>query len=265
MTRNGYLPRDVPPYTFEDGSPARHPWVLFIFAFNEGKKLETQLSRLPPVDERGFDVVLGDDGSTDGSCPASFLGRFHLRGIVRLGRNRGLSPNVKAGFDWLLEQDYRGVVMMNGNDRDGVEALPLFLEKLAAGIGYVQGSRFRPGGEHVNTPPYRLWSIRLVHAPLFSLAAGHWLTDTTNGYRAFSTEALRAMGDGLFSPRFQHYEIEQYLAWKALRCGIKSCEIPVARRYQADTKTQPYSKIRPGIGWWHMLKPLFGLLVRAYR
>ena len=259
------LHRCVPPYSFEEGESSHHPWVLFIFAYNEGGKLATQLSRLPAPAGRDYDVMIGDDGSTDGSCPSQLLARFGLRGIVRLDRHRGLSPNVKACFAWLLEQDYRGVIMMNGNDRDGVEALPRFVAKLAEGYDYVQGSRFRPGGLHANTPRYRLWSIRLVHAPLFSLAAGRWMTDTTNGYRAFSVECLRAMGDGLFSPMFEHYEIEQYLAWKALRCGVRSCEIPVARIYQTDIDTQPYSKIRPGIGWWHMIKPLIGLLFRIYR
>jgi dolichol-phosphate mannosyltransferase len=259
------LHRCVPRYSFEEGESSRHPWVLFIFVYNEGANLERQLSRLPVPDGRDYDVIIGDDGSTDGSCSSQLLARFGLRGIVHLDRHRGLSPNVKAGFAWLLEQNYRGVIMMNGNDRDGVEALPTFISKLSEGYDYVQGSRFIPGGLHANTPRYRLWAIRLVHAPLFSLAAGHRMTDTTNGYRAFSVECLRGMGDGLFSPKFENYEIEQYLAWKALRNGARNCEIPVARIYRADIGRQAYSKIRPGIGWWHMIKPLIGLLFRIYR
>ena len=256
--------RDVPPYRFEDGRPARHPWLVYIFAFNEGAKLENQLSRFPAPEARGYDIMLGDDGSSDGSTPAALIARFGLRGITRLERNRGLSPNIKAGMDWTLRQDYKGVVLMNGNDRDGVESVPAFLGKLQEGFGYVQGSRFASGGLHENTPGYRFWAIRLLHAPLFSLAAGRRFTDTTNGYRAFSIEALRAMGEGLFSDAFQKYEVEQYMAWKAVRLGWRSCEVPVARRYPADTKGQPFSKIRPGIGWWEMIKPLLMLLTRSY-
>ena len=258
------MTRDVPPYSFEPGAPARHPWLVYVFAFNEGLKLETQLARFPAPAARGYDLILGDDGSSDGSTPSSFVGRFGLRGVTRLAQNRGLSPNIKAGMDWYLAQGYRGVVMMNGNDRDGVETVPAFIEKLEAGFGYVQGSRFRPGGEHVNTPGYRHWSIRLVHAPLFSLAAWKWMTDTTNGYRAFSSKAIKALGEGLFSPEFQRYEVEQYMAWKTIRLGFSACEVPVARRYPADTASQPFSKIRPGIGWWHMIKPLLMLLTRSY-
>lgn len=256
--------RDVPAYRFEEGAPSRHRWLVAVFAFNEGAKLETQLKRFPPPAERSYDLMLGDDGSTDGSLPSSFIARFGLRGITRLEKNLGLSPNIKAGLDWALRQDYAGIVMMNGNDRDGVESVPDFIAKLEEGFAYVQGSRFKRGGLHENTPGYRFWAIRLVHAPLFSLAAGRWLTDTTNGYRAFSVAALRKMGDGLFSPEFQRYEIEQYMAWKAIRMGLPSTEIPVARRYPADTRSQPFSKIRPGIGWWQMLKPLLMLLTRSY-
>ncbi|MBI3300006.1 MAG: glycosyltransferase family 2 protein [Elusimicrobia bacterium] len=256
--------KDVPSYRFEDGRPARHPWLVYVFAFNEGTKLADQLARMPTPEARGYDIMLGDDGSSDGSAPSSFIARFGLRGITRLERNLGLSPNIKAGMDWTLKQGYKGVVLMNGNGRDGVEGVPDFLKKLEEGYGYVQGSRFLSGGLHENTPGYRFWAIRLVHAPLFSLAAGKRFTDTTNGFRAFSTAALRAMGDGLFSPEFQKYEVEQYMAWKTVRLGLRSCEIPVARRYPADTKTQQFSKIRPGIGWWEMMKPLLMLLTRSY-
>lgn len=264
MKADGKTTRDVPAYRLEEGAPPRHRWLVFIFAYNEGRKLETQLDRFPPPERRGYDLMLGDDGSSDGSCPSSFISRFGLRGITRLERNMGLSPNIKAGLDWLLRQDYDGIVMMNGNDRDGVESVPDFIARLEEGYGYIQGSRFKPGGLHENTPGYRFWAIRLLHAPLFSLAAGRWLTDTTNGYRAFSVAALRGMGDALFSPEFQRYEIEQYMAWKAIRLGYRSTEVPVARRYPADTRTQPFSKIRPGIGWWQMLKPLLMLLTRSY-
>ncbi|MFH1724560.1 MAG: glycosyltransferase family 2 protein [Elusimicrobiota bacterium] len=257
--------RDVPRYGYEPGVAARHPYLVYIFAYNEGAKLETQLRRFPPASERGYDLMLGDDGSTDGSTPPRLISEFGLRGITRLERNMGLSPNIKAGMDWYLRRDYRAVVLMNGNDRDGVDAVPRFLQKLEAGYDYVQGSRFRPGGRHINTPPYRFLAIRLVHAPLFSLAALRWMTDTTNGYRAFSTRTLRAMGDGLFSERFRKYEVEQYMAWKAIRSGLRTCEIPVTRRYAPRTGGASFTKIRPGIGWYEMIKPLVLLLVRSYK
>ena len=37
----------------------------------------------------------------------------------------------------------------------------------------MQGSRFLKGGRAVNTPPVRLLSVRLIHAPVISLTARH--------------------------------------------------------------------------------------------
>ena len=49
---------------------------------------------------------------------------------------------------------------------------------------------FIRGGHAVNTPPVRYAAVRLVHAPLVSLGAHQWFTDTTNAYRAYSREYL---------------------------------------------------------------------------
>lgn len=259
------MSKDIPAYRYEPGPLGKHPYLVLTFAFNEGEKLKRQLAKFPPPEERQYDLMLSDDGSTDGSTPSSYISEFGLRGITRLQKNMGLSPNIKAALDWYLTQSYEGVILMNGNDRDGVGAIPRFINKFKEGYDYIQGSRFLPGGEHINTPRYRHLAIRLIHAPLFSLAARRWMTDTTNGFRGFSTSAVGKMGDGLFSDRFQKYEIEQYMAWKAVRLGLKVSEIPVTRRYPSNKLGPNYSKIAPGIGWYYMIKPLVLLLLRVYR
>lgn len=255
----------IPSYRYEGGPAGNHPYLVYIFTYNEGDKLRNQLQRFPLPEERSFDLMIGDDGSTDGSLPYGLIDEFGIRGITRLERNSGLSANIKAGLDWFLQQDYQGIVMMNGNDRDDAEAIPRFIERLEKGFDYVQGSRFVAGGRHLNTPAYRYWGIRLIHAPLFSLASFKWMTDTTNGYRAFSSRFLRSLEDLIFQECFQKYEIEQYLAWKAIRMGTRVCEIPVSRVYPQNTRGSSFTKIAPGIGWYEMLKPLFCLLFRLYK
>lgn len=260
--------KDIPPAKVTTFLPADHPYLVFIFSYNEGAKLATQLSKFP-VSNRAFDIMLGDDGSTDNSISQDLTEKFRIRGVVRLTRNMGLSANIKAGLNWYFQENrYRGVVMMNGNDKDGPEAIPHFLDKLSAGYDYVQGSRFIQGGEASNTPPLRYWAIRFIHAPLFSLAARHWMTDTTNGYRAFSSRFLSDPRVHIFQSAFQKYELEQYLAWKALRLGFKCCEMPVARRYPpptAEANHSNFTKIKPGIGYWQMIKPILMLNLNRYR
>ncbi|HEY1660951.1 MAG TPA: glycosyltransferase family 2 protein [Verrucomicrobiae bacterium] len=252
----------LPEHEIELGFEQRHRYVVYIFAFNERSLLTQLLDKFPPPQERNFDLMLGDDGSKDGTAAADLVAKYGIRGVTRLKRNGGLSQNIMVALRWLAGQKYQGVILMNGNNRDGPAAIPEFIRKLEQGYGYVQGSRFVAGGQHVNTPWTRYLAIRLLHAPLFSLASFKWMTDTTNGYRAFSMAVLNDPRVDAFQPEFVKYEIEQYLAWKAIRLGYRATEIGVSRIYPVGQFT---SHIRPGLGWVSMFKPLIMLLFRRYR
>jgi glycosyltransferase involved in cell wall biosynthesis len=240
----------------------RHRYVVYIFAFNERPLLTQLLDQFPPPQERDFDFMLGDDGSTDATAGADLVAKYGIRGVTRLKRNSGLSQNIKVAIRWLSSQNYQGVIFMNGNNRDGPGAIPQFIRMLDQGYGYVQGSRFVAGGRQVNTPWIRYLAIRLLHAPLFSLASLKWMTDTTNGFRAFSMAFLNDPRVDSFQPAFVKYEIEQYLGWKAIRLGYGATEIGVSRMYPVG---QFSSHIRPGWGWVSMFKPLIMILFRRYR
>ncbi|MEM6823315.1 MAG: glycosyltransferase family 2 protein, partial [Verrucomicrobiota bacterium] len=159
-------------------------------------------------------------------------------------------------------------IMMNGNNKDNPSSIPQFLNELEQGLDYVQGSRFISGGHQENTPLIRHFAIRMIHAPLFSLAAHRWMTDTTNGYRAFSRSFLQDARVHLFQEAFQAYEIEQYMAWKALRLGFECKEISVSRCYpprNQQKSTASFSKIKPGSGYFLMIKPLLCLNLGLYK
>src|SRR3954471_8229598 len=107
---------DVPPAEAKQFLSQEQEWALLIFFYNEGPKLLRQLRRLPARGERTFDVILGDDGSTDNCADESRLGEFGINSFVRLDRNRGLSSIMKATLHWVLSStSYRGLVFVNGN------------------------------------------------------------------------------------------------------------------------------------------------------
>ncbi|MGF1679190.1 MAG: glycosyltransferase family 2 protein [Candidatus Methylacidiphilales bacterium] len=246
----------------------RHRDVVFIFVYNEAGKIARQLERFPPPSQRNYDVMIGDDAGSDGSVNEELIHRHGLRGWVRLEEHGGLSTNIRAGLHWMLSQSsYRSIIMMNGNNKDDPSALPRFVKPIEDGYDYVQGCRFMDGGSLNHTPWMRYLAIRLIHAPLFSLAARHWMSDTTNGFRAFSRRFLEDPRVYPFQSEFRAYEIEQYLAWKALRLGMRCKEISVARDYPAPSARRgiSISKIKPGSGHLLMMKPLLALLLGRYR
>jgi hypothetical protein len=135
-----------------------------------------------------------------------------------------------------IEEGYQGLVVIDGNGKDDVSAIPRFLELLEEGYDHIQGSRYIRGGKGVNTPIARHVGVKLVHAPLVSVAARKRYTDTTNGFRAYSRKLLTDMRVSPLRDVFLGYELHYYLAIRAARLGYRIIETPVTRSYPRDGK-----------------------------
>ena len=169
---------------------------------------------------------------------------------------------LRMGFDFALARGYAGILTIDGNNKDSIEDVPRFIEKLRAGYGLVQGSRFIKGGRAVNTPPGRYWAVRLIHAPVISLAARHWFTDTTNAYRAYSRAYLTHPAVQPLREVFVGYELLAYLSVRATRLGFLACEVPVTRAYPKGEA--PPTKIKGLRGNAGLLRVLFAALAGQY-
>jgi dolichol-phosphate mannosyltransferase len=190
-----------------------------------------------------IDIVVADGGSTDGSLAPETLGEFRLRALL-IKRDAGrLSAQMRMAIAFTLEQRYEGLVVIDGNGKDDVSAIPRFIALLDAGYDHIQGSRYIPGGEGINTPWTRTLAVRLLHAPLISLAAGEAYTDTTNGFRAYSRRLLTDPRVQPLRDVFSGYELHYYLAIRAARVKLRVIETPVTRRYPESGKTP--TKISP--------------------
>ena len=222
----------VPEFEVHEFVPRRTRFCVVIPVVNEGSRIRAELAE---IDALGIgllaDVIILDGGSTDGSTSTHVLQQHALRALlVKKGPGK-LSAQLRMGYAWALRQGYEGVVTIDGNNKDGVEAIPAFLNELEKGVDFVQGSRFIPGGKAINTPLLRLLAIQLLHAPLLSLGAGLRYTDTTNGFRAYSRRLLLAASIRPFRNIFATYELLAYLTVRAPRTGHLVKEIPVTRRY----------------------------------
>jgi dolichol-phosphate mannosyltransferase len=219
-------------------------WAICVFVINEGVKIRKQLAAMK-LYETQVDVIVADGGSSDGSLDEGLMREVGAKALlVKRGPGK-LSAQMRMAFDYCLAEGYEGVVVIDGNGKDGLDGIPRMVEALEAGWDHVQGSRFIPGGVHENTPMTRYVAVNLVHAPLISMAAGFRYTDTTNGFRAYSARLLRDSRIGVFRPCFDRYQLHYHLAIQAAALGYRVCEIPVARRYPAKGKTP--TKIQ-GIG-----------------
>ena len=77
-------------------------------------------------------------------------------------------------FAYALRQGYDGILQIDGNNKDGFEAIPEFIKGLQEGYDYVQGSRFIKGGVATNTPWARWFGVRFLASPILSIGSGFW-------------------------------------------------------------------------------------------
>lgn len=215
---------------------ARHAYALVIPVINEGERIRQQLQRIREA-QLPVDVVIADGGSTDGSLAPAFLAEQGVRALLTKTGPGRLSAQLRMAYAWCLQQNYQGIVTIDGNGKDGVGAVRDVVHQLQQGFDYVQGSRYRPGGVAENTPLERTLGNRLVHAPLLSLAGRHWFTDTTNGFRGYSARYLLDPRVQPFRHLFQRYELLFYLTVRAGQLGFRVCEVAVERRYPKTGKT----------------------------
>lgn len=253
--------RDVPSFDVHEFHERQSDYCLCVFVINESGRLETQLERMKAFC-RGVDIVIADGGSSDGSTDESLLKSFGVNSLLTKTGPGKLGAQMRMAFAWAIERGYRGVVCMDGNNKDDPVAVPEFINRLDSGHDHIQGSRFVPGGVSENLPLSRWAGLKLLHAPLISIASRYPYTDTTNGFRAYSTRLLNEPRVSVFREVFSGYELHYYLAVRAARLGFRVCEIPVTRRYPARGATP--TKISPIRGNLRVLWCLFATVLGAY-
>ncbi len=226
---------DVPAHEAAVYAPRRHAYALVIPVINEGERIRGQLLRIQAA-ALPVDVIIADGGSTDGSLDADFVTQAGVRAVLTKTGPGKLSAQLRMAYAWCLRQGYAGIVTIDGNGKDGVDAVVAMVAKLEDGCDYVQGSRYLPGGAAENTPLERTIANRGIHAPLLSLAGRHWFTDTTNGFRAYSAAYLTHPDVRPFRAEFSVYNLLFYLTVRAGQLGLKVAQVPVVRRYPEDGK-----------------------------
>jgi len=219
------------------------------FAYNEGEKIRRTLSRHPA--DRAWDLLVHDDGSTDGA-----LDGIDPRVIVlRHETNQGIGAAMKRVFQYSLDHYYDVLVIHAGNDKDNPLEIPALLDPIARGdADFVQGSRYLSGGGFGNMPAYRVVGTRVIHPLIASMAARKRITESTNGFRAFRTTLLRDPRIDWRQPWLDRYELEPYLLLKTIRLGYRHVEVPVTKIYPPHAIG--YTKMRPVVDWWSIIRPL---------
>jgi dolichol-phosphate mannosyltransferase len=252
----------LPEFEVKEFHPKQSPYSICVFVINEGKKVQKQLTEMKNYSEL-VDIIIADGGSTDGSLEDKFLKSVNVRTLLTKTGEGKLSAQMRTAFAYILDEGYKGTIVIDGNGKDDVSAIPDFVKLLEEGYDHIQGSRFIDGGHAINTPIERLIAVKLIHAPLISLASRHRHTDTTNGFRAYSRRLLEDPEIAIFRDIFRTYELHYHLAIESARKKYRLAETPVTRTYPAKGKTP--TKISPLKGNARVLGILFKAVRGKYR
>lgn len=239
-------------------------YAVLIPIINEGDRILKELLRARKYNISDFaDIVLCDGGSTDGCTDEAKLKKLAVNTLLIKQDAGKQGAQLRMGIWWALKRNYKGIITIDGNNKDSIEDVPRFIKKLEEEYDFVQGSRFIEGGKAINTPLVRLISVKLIHAPIISLTARQHFTDTTNAFRAYSSRYLRDDRVQPLRDIFMTYELLAYLSVRATQIGMKACEIPVTRAYPKTGKIP--TKISFFKGNIELLKILFKNLCGMYK
>ncbi len=236
---------------------------VLIPIINEGERIKKELERAKNAGiHKVADIILCDGGSTDGSMEHESLKKLCVNTLlVKTGAGKQ-GAQLRMGIHYAIQQGYNGIVTIDGNNKDSIEDVPLFLKKLDEGYDFIQGSRFIKGGYAKNTPLIRYIAVRFIHAPIISLTAKKWFTDTTNAYRAYSMAYLKHPKVLPLRDVFSGYELLAYLSTRATQLKMSATEVPVARIYPKNEPTP--TKIKGIKGNSNLMKILLANAFGAY-
>ncbi|MEW5894233.1 MAG: glycosyltransferase family 2 protein [Candidatus Omnitrophota bacterium] len=226
-------------------------------AYNENVKLESAIKRFSTCSlSRSVDYVVMDDGSNDGTT--EMIRSFTDKGVrtIKHPESRGVGAAIRTAIGYARENGYEIIVIMAGNDKDDPEQIDRLLRPIINdGYDLVQGSRYLEGGGiGGDMPLYRKVATR-IHPMLMSFFLKKKVTDSTNGFRAIRLDIFNDSRINLDQDWLNRYELEPYILFQAIRCGYRFCEVPVTKIY--PLKKLGYTKMKPVIGWWSILRPVF--------
>jgi dolichyl-phosphate beta-D-mannosyltransferase len=230
--------KGVPKFICNEFCEKNSEYVVLIPIINEGSRIIKELERAQQHEISKYaNIVICDGGSNDGCTEEKRLRKLDVNTLLVKQDIGKQGAQLRMGIWWALNRGYKAIITIDGNNKDSIEDIPKFIDKLKEGYDFIQGSRYIKGGKAINTPFIRHISVNLIHAPIISLTAKKRFTDTTNAFRAYSRRYLEDNRVQPLRDIFQTYELLAYLSTRATQIGYKACEIPVIREYPKLEKT----------------------------
>ena len=206
----------------------RNDSLVIIPTYNEKENIEAIIRAVTGL-EKGFDVLVIDDGSPDGTADIvkrlmqdELAGRLFL--IQREGK-LGLGTAYIRGFQWAIQERYDYIFEMDADFSHNPQDLPrLYAACHDEGYDVAIGSRYVTGVNVVNWPMGRVL-MSYFTSKYVRTVLGIKLHDTTAGFVCYRRKVLETIR--LDEIRFKGYAFQIEMKYSALCLGFKVKEVPV--------------------------------------
>ena len=238
---------------------SKYAWL--IVERNEGTRLINQLQKMCKY-KQDLDIIVVDGNSGDDTHQLLQGGAIDISTLIISEAGMGFSTDLQIGLIYAVNAGYAGVITCDGNGKDSVEDVHKFVELLDQGFDFIQGSRFLESGKHSNTPILRYLGIRFVSSPYTSFIARIKITDSTNGFRAYSKSVIEHNQLKLNQRYYRGYALVSYIPFLVGRNKLKFAEISVRRDYP-ESGAIPTKIVSP-FQWLQIFLDLFRATFETY-
>jgi glycosyltransferase involved in cell wall biosynthesis len=191
--------------------------------------------------DRSFEIVIVDDGSTDGTMEMleREAGERPWLRVVRLRRNFGKSAALSAGFE---HSSGEIVITLDGDGQDDPAEIPAMIAMLDEGFDLVSGWK-----RQRRDPALKRWPSKLFNWVTARLS-GLRLHDFNCGFKAYRGECARSME--------LYGELHRYIPVLASDQGWRVTELAVEHRPRVHG-TSKFGRERYARGLFDLMTVLF--------
>lgn len=200
--------------------------IVIIPTYNEKENIENIIRKVFSLDG-GFDILIIDDGSPDGTAAIvkrlqqEFPERLHM--IERPGK-LGLGTAYITGFKWSIDKGYDYTFEMDADFSHNPEDLPRLYQACKDGADLAIGSRYCDGISVINWPIGRI--IMSYYASVYvRTVLGMKVYDSTAGFKCYSNKVLRTIDLDKVEMKGYGFQIE--MKYTTYKLGFKITEVPI--------------------------------------